>query len=110
MTVVSIKSSVGKRADGLPDDHTTNVDGWRGKGRPKKIRMGCVRSDMEDRGVSDSVTGDSTEWKKKNILCPQIKRDKGRKMMTADHFLVTRIIFTFIPVLSIPVQWWFSSS
>ncbi|KAJ8709706.1 hypothetical protein PYW08_009710 [Mythimna loreyi] len=42
-----------------------NVDGWRGRGRPKKIWMDCVRSDMENRGVSDSVTGDRTEWKKK---------------------------------------------
>ncbi|KAJ8704936.1 hypothetical protein PYW08_012256 [Mythimna loreyi] len=42
-----------------------NVDGWRGRGRPKKIWMHCVRSDMKDRGVSDSVTGDRTNWKKK---------------------------------------------
>ncbi|KAJ8704761.1 hypothetical protein PYW08_012081 [Mythimna loreyi] len=38
-----------------------NVDGWRGRGRPKKIWMDCVRSDMKERGVSDSVTGDKTE-------------------------------------------------
>ncbi|KAJ8707262.1 hypothetical protein PYW08_011396 [Mythimna loreyi] len=42
-----------------------NVDGWRGRGRPKKRWMDCVRSDMKEKGVSDSLTGDRTGWKKK---------------------------------------------
>ncbi|KAJ8720942.1 hypothetical protein PYW08_006407 [Mythimna loreyi] len=31
-----------------------HVDGWRGRGRPKKRWMDCVRRDMEEKG--DSVT------------------------------------------------------
>ncbi|KAJ8710705.1 hypothetical protein PYW08_009220 [Mythimna loreyi] len=42
-----------------------HVDGWRGRGRPKKRWMDCVKSDMKEKGVSDSVTDDRTEWKKK---------------------------------------------
>ncbi|KAJ8720922.1 hypothetical protein PYW08_006387 [Mythimna loreyi] len=38
-----------------------HVDGWRGRGRPKKRWMDCVRSDMKEKGVSDSMTGDRTE-------------------------------------------------
>ena len=40
-------------------------DGWRGTGRPKKRWMDCVRNDMKDKGVNDSVTVDRGEWKKK---------------------------------------------
>lgn len=42
---------------------SVNVDGWRGRRRPKKIWVDCVRSDMKERGVSDIVTGDRTERK-----------------------------------------------
>ena len=42
-----------------------NVDGWRGRGRPKKRWMDCVRDDMNEKGVNDSVTFDRGEWKKK---------------------------------------------
>ncbi|CAH0695515.1 unnamed protein product [Spodoptera exigua] len=56
-----------------------NVDGWRGRGRPKKIWMDCVRSDMEDRRVSDSVTSDRTEWKKKHIAPTPNKKGQGQE-------------------------------
>ena len=42
-----------------------NIDGWRGRGRPKKRWMDCVRDDMNEKGVNDSVTFDRGEWKKK---------------------------------------------
>ncbi|KAJ8709025.1 hypothetical protein PYW07_008851 [Mythimna separata] len=42
-----------------------HVDGWRGRGRPKKRWMDCVKTDMKEKGVSDVMTGDRTEWKKK---------------------------------------------
>ena len=42
-----------------------NVDGWIGRGRPKKRWMDCVKNDMKEKGVSDSMTDDRTAWKKK---------------------------------------------
>ena len=42
-----------------------NVDRWRGRGRPKKRWMDCVKNDMKEQGVSDSMTDDRTAWKKK---------------------------------------------
>ena len=38
-----------------------NVDGWRGRGRPKKRWMDCVRDDINEKGVDDTVTSDRTE-------------------------------------------------
>ncbi|KAJ8712229.1 hypothetical protein PYW07_015359 [Mythimna separata] len=42
-----------------------HVDGWKGIGRPKKRWIDCVRTDKKEKEVSDSVTDDRTEWKKK---------------------------------------------
>ena len=41
-----------------------NVDGWRGRGRPKKIWMDCVTNDMLEKGVDDAMTANRGEWKK----------------------------------------------
>lgn len=53
------------------------MDG-KGDKRPKKRWMECDRSDMKDTGVSDSVTGDRTEWKKS--VAPKTC-DKSRKLI-----------------------------
>ena len=42
-----------------------NVDGWRGRGSPKKRWMDYVKNDMKEKRVSDSMTVDRTAWKKK---------------------------------------------
>ena len=41
-----------------------NVDGWRGRGRPKKRWMDCVTNDMLEKGVDDAMTVNRGEWKK----------------------------------------------
>ena len=52
------------------DTHVTkrvmgmNVDGWRGRGRPKKRWMDCVTNDMLEKGVDDAMTANRGEWKK----------------------------------------------
>ena len=40
-----------------------NVDGWRGRGRPKKRWMDCVTNDMLEKGVDDAMTANRGEWK-----------------------------------------------
>jgi hypothetical protein len=42
-----------------------NVEGWRGRGRPKKRWIDCVRQDMGEMAVSDEMTSDRGEWRKK---------------------------------------------
>lgn len=42
-----------------------NVEGYRGRGRPKKRWMDCVRKDMSVKGVSVEMTADRDEWKKR---------------------------------------------
>ena len=42
-----------------------NVDGWRGRRKPKKRGMDCVKNNIEEKGVSDSTTVDRTPCKKK---------------------------------------------
>ena len=37
------------------------IIGWRGR----KRWMDCVKNDMKEKGVSDSMTDDRTVWKKK---------------------------------------------
>lgn len=34
-----------------------HVEGWRGRGRPKKRWMDCVRTVMKEKGVDDTMTG-----------------------------------------------------
>ena len=41
-----------------------NVDGWRGRGRPKKRWMDCVKSDMLEKGVDDAMTANRGELQK----------------------------------------------
>ena len=41
-----------------------NVDGWRGRRRPKKRWMDCVTNDMLEKGVDDARTSYRGEWKK----------------------------------------------
>jgi hypothetical protein len=33
-----------------------NVEGWRGRGRPKKGWIDCVRQDIREKAVSDETT------------------------------------------------------
>ena len=40
------------------------MDGEEGEGQ-RKDAMDCVRDDMNEKGVNDSVTSDRGEWKKK---------------------------------------------
>uniref|UniRef100_A0A2A4JJS9 Uncharacterized protein n=1 Tax=Heliothis virescens TaxID=7102 RepID=A0A2A4JJS9_HELVI len=42
-----------------------NVDGLRGRGRPKKRWMDCVKDDMSKKGVNVSMTSDREKWKEK---------------------------------------------
>ena len=41
-----------------------NVDGHKGRGRPKKGWMDCVKNYMGMKGVSADMTGNRTEWKR----------------------------------------------
>jgi hypothetical protein len=41
-----------------------NVEGWRGRGRPKQKWIECVRQDMREMTVSDEMTSDR-EWRKR---------------------------------------------
>jgi hypothetical protein len=45
-----------------------NVEGWRGRGRPKKRWIDCVRQDMREMAVSDEMTSDRGEWRE-NTFC-----------------------------------------
>lgn len=49
-----------------------NFDGWKGRGRPKKRWMDCVKKDMSEKGVNDLVTSDRKVWKDK-IYCADPK-------------------------------------
>ncbi|PZC72650.1 hypothetical protein B5X24_HaOG210780 [Helicoverpa armigera] len=42
-----------------------NVEGWRGRGRPRKRWIDCLKEDMKQKGVDVSMTSDREEWKKK---------------------------------------------
>ncbi|XP_062527382.1 androgen-induced gene 1 protein isoform X2 [Bombyx mori] len=53
------ENEVGKRV------LTMNVDGYRGRGRPKKKWMDCVKNDMGKRGVSEEMVYDRRVWKEK---------------------------------------------
>jgi hypothetical protein len=44
-----------------------NVEGWRGRGRPKKRWIDCVRQDMREMAVSDEMTSDRGEWREKTF-------------------------------------------
>ena len=53
------ENEVGKRV------LTMNVEGYRGRGRPKKKWMDCVKDDMGKRGVSEEMVYDRRVWKEK---------------------------------------------
>ncbi|PZC79580.1 hypothetical protein B5X24_HaOG216245 [Helicoverpa armigera] len=42
-----------------------NVDGYSGRGRPKKRWMDCVKVDMVRKNVTCEMTADRSVWKKK---------------------------------------------
>ncbi|PZC75290.1 hypothetical protein B5X24_HaOG206492 [Helicoverpa armigera] len=42
-----------------------NVEGWSGRGRPRKRWIDCLKEDMKQKGVDVSMTSDREEWKKK---------------------------------------------
>jgi hypothetical protein len=42
-----------------------NVEGRRGRGRPKKRWIGCVRQDMREMAVTDEIMSDRGEWWKR---------------------------------------------
>jgi hypothetical protein len=42
-----------------------NVEGWRGRGRPKKRWIDRVRQDMREIAVTDKMTSDREEWREK---------------------------------------------
>jgi hypothetical protein len=50
-----------------------NVEGWRGRGRPKKRWIDCVKQDMREMAVSDEMTSDRGEWRKKLHATPTPK-------------------------------------
>jgi hypothetical protein len=39
-----------------------NVEGWRGRGRPKKRWIDCLRQGMREMVVRDEMTSDRREW------------------------------------------------
>ena len=55
----------------LKEIWTIILDGWKGTGRLKKRWMDCVKNPMKGKGVSDSMTVNRMEWKKKILkyLC-----------------------------------------
>ena len=58
-----------------------NVDGRRGRGKPKKRWMNCVTIDMIEKGVDDAIDGEKRRVED-DVLCrPQIRWDKGKKKM-----------------------------
>jgi hypothetical protein len=42
-----------------------NVEGWRGRGRPKKRWIDCARQDIREVAVSDEMRRDRREWMEK---------------------------------------------
>jgi hypothetical protein len=42
-----------------------NVEGWRGRGRPKSRWIDSVRQDMRDMAVSEEMTSDREKWWKR---------------------------------------------
>ena len=47
-----------------------NVEGYKGRGRPKKVWMVCVKNDMCVKGVTAEMTNDRDEWR--NMLRPDL--------------------------------------
>jgi hypothetical protein len=41
------------------------VEGWSGRGRPKKRWIDCVRQDMREMAVSDEMASDRGKWRKR---------------------------------------------
>lgn len=44
-----------------------SVERCRGRGRPKKICMDCVRHDMNEKAVNVQLTADRGEWRRKTF-------------------------------------------
>ena len=49
-----------------------NVDGWRGRRRPRKRRIDCVKNDMKEKGVSDIMTVERADLRNKPC-CADLK-------------------------------------
>jgi hypothetical protein len=58
-----------------------NVEGWRGRGRPKKRWIECVRKDMMEMAVSDEMTSDRGEWRKRTCCTDynELRKRAGRR-------------------------------
>ncbi|PZC82802.1 hypothetical protein B5X24_HaOG209587 [Helicoverpa armigera] len=63
-----------------------NVDGYSGRGRPKKRWMDCVKADMVRKNVTCEMTADRRiRWNEKTCCVdPKQNWDKGRRMMRID--------------------------
>jgi hypothetical protein len=48
------------------------VKGWRGRGRPKKRWINCLRQGMRQMAMSDEMTSDREKWREK-ICCANLK-------------------------------------